>query len=290
MGFKFQPREEGAGAGVRRIALEQVEAALAEAKDLSDPDETIHSLRKRCKKLRGLLRLIKPRFKHFAQENAAVREAANGLAGNRDAAVMIKTLESLREDDINLPISAVRALLQANNEASGEQGDPETLADEFSTRFGDLRERIPNWSVRGHGFDSLAEGLHDNYRRMRQGMEAAADSDDPVQFHEWRKAAKYFWHHLSLLSACAPAMTKPYRAGVAELETTLGNHHDLTVLEDFVGGLSDPSVPSILITIRQRRDHLGQEAIALGRQLGAEKPDALVGRLGQYWALAKKGH
>ncbi|WP_172123544.1 MULTISPECIES: CHAD domain-containing protein [unclassified Devosia] len=290
MGFKFQPQDEGSGVGVRRIALEQVEAALAEAKDLSNPDETIHSLRRRCKKLRGLLRLIKPNFKHFAEENAAIREAATGLAGNRDAAVMIKTLEGLREEDVNLPITAVRAMLGANIEAAAEQGDPDTLVQQFSERFEALQERIPHWKVRGHGFDSLADGLHDNYRRMRQEMDAAEASEDPNEFHEWRKAAKYFWHHLSLLSACAPAITKPYRAAVAELETTLGNHHDLTVLDEFVGGLSDPSVPSIQITIRQKRDHLGQQAIGLGRQLSAEKPDALVGRLGQYWALAKKGH
>lgn len=290
MSFKFHPDRESAAAGVRRIALEQVQAALSEAKDASASEHTIHSLRRRCKKLRGLLRLIKPEFKHFTEENGHLRNAAAGLAGSRDAAVMIKTLESLREDDTNLPIKAVRNVLIANNEATGQNGDTGSLLGEFNKNFEALQDRIPDWKFRGKGFDSLAGGLAENYRRMRRGVDIAQASDDPVEFHEWRKAAKYFWHHLSLLGACAPAMTQPYRAGVADLEQSLGSHHDLTVLDDFISGLSDPSVPSIQITLRQKRDRLGQEAIALGHQLAAEKPDALVFRLGQYWSLAKHGH
>jgi hypothetical protein len=84
-------------------------------------------------------------------------------------------------------------------------------------------------------------------------------------------------------------MTRPYREGVAELEQTLGSHHDLAVLDDFISKLSDASVPSIQITLRQKRGRLGEKAIALGHQLGAEKPDASVHRLNQYWSLAKQG-
>jgi CHAD domain-containing protein len=289
LSFKFHPSQEGAAVGVRRIALEQVQAALSEAKDPTASEHTIHSLRRRCKKLRGLLRLIKPEFKRFSEENGHLRNAAADLAGSRDAAVMIKTLESLRDDDSNLPIKAVRKLLIANNEAAARKGDPRSLLAEFSKSFEALQDRIPDWKVRGHGFDSLAEGLGENYRRMRQGVHAAQDSNDPVEFHEWRKAAKYFWHHLSLLGDCAPVMTRPYREGVAELEQTLGSQHDLAVLDDFISKLSDASVPSIQITLRQKRDRLGEKAIALGHQLGAEKPDALVHRLDQYWSLAKQG-
>jgi CHAD domain-containing protein len=289
LSFKFHPNEESAGAGVRRIALEQVEAALSEAKAPTASEDTIHSLRRRCKKLRGLLRLIKPQFKHFADENGQLRSAAAGLAGSRDAAVMIKTLESLREEDNNLPIKAVRKQLVANNEAAARRGSAQSMLAEFNKSFEALQTRIPDWKVRGHGFDCLADGLGENYRRMRQGIDAAQDSNDPVEFHEWRKAAKYFWHHLSLLSDCAPAMTHPYRAGVAELEQSLGSHHDLAVLDDFIGKLSDPSVPSIQITLRQKRDRIGKQAIKLGHQLGAEKPDALVHRIGRYWSLAKEG-
>lgn len=287
MGFKFNPEQEGAASGVRRIALEQVQAALVEAQDLSDPEETVHSLRRRCKKLRGLLRLIKPQFKHFAAENAAVRDAATRLAGSRDAAVMIKTLEGLRQDDANLPISAVRERLRANSEMA-RHNDVEALVTDFGQSFEALAGRIPDWTIRGHGFDSLAEGLHDNYQRLRHGMVAAENSNDPVEFHEWRKAAKYFWHHLSLLSGCAPAVIKPYRDGVAELESTLGEHHDLAVLNEFIGKLDDPSVPSIEMTARQKRDRLGRHALSLGRQLAAEKPGPLVTRFRRYWSLAKQ--
>lgn len=289
MGFKFDPEKEGTEAGVRRIALEQVGAALAQAKVLSDPEETIHSLRRRCKKLRGLLRLIKPNFKRFSDENDILRAAAAGLAGSRDAAVMIKTLGNLRKDDANLPVRAVIKALQSNKGAASPEGNARDLLREFSRQFEALQDRIPGWKLRGRGFDSLADGLQQNYQRMRHGASMAQDSNDPVEFHEWRKAAKYFWHHLSLLGTCAPAITSPYRSAAADLEALLGDHHDLTVLSDFLEGLSDPSVPAIQITLRQKRDRLGRKAIVLGRQLVAEKPGPMVDRFAQYWTLAKQG-
>ncbi|MDB5769992.1 MAG: hypothetical protein JWM42_366, partial [Burkholderia sp.] len=81
---------------VRSIAAEQVDKAVAEAGGPpKDFDATVHQLRRRCKKLRGLLRMVKPHFKNFAAENAAVRDAADLLGGVRDARVMVETLDAL---------------------------------------------------------------------------------------------------------------------------------------------------------------------------------------------------
>jgi hypothetical protein len=49
--------------GVRRIAVDQIDAAIAELDDKAlDVHETVHQIRKRCKKLRGLIRLVRPAF------------------------------------------------------------------------------------------------------------------------------------------------------------------------------------------------------------------------------------
>ena len=72
---------------VRRIARKQVEGALAVLRegDHADP-ETVHELRKHCKKLRALLRLVRPALGDvYAVENAHFRDMAQWLSPLRDA-------------------------------------------------------------------------------------------------------------------------------------------------------------------------------------------------------------
>ncbi|MEZ4569166.1 MAG: hypothetical protein R2849_02320 [Thermomicrobiales bacterium] len=74
MAYRLEP-DEALDVGVRRIATEQVEKALAELDD-SDLDRhaTVHQVRKRCKKIRGLLRLVRPGL-----ENYSTRTSHSGM-------------------------------------------------------------------------------------------------------------------------------------------------------------------------------------------------------------------
>src|SRR3546814_13842801 len=82
---------------MRRIAGEQIEKALAsvEARDRSD---AIHDIRKRCKKLRGLVRLVRPVFDGYAQENAGFRRLADSISAARDSKVMQDNCDRLNRD------------------------------------------------------------------------------------------------------------------------------------------------------------------------------------------------
>ena len=101
--YKFDPRGEPPETAFRAIALDQLDEALS---DLDNPDRdgrsVVHEARRRCKKLRGLLRLVRPVFPEFARENAAIRDAAALLSHLRDAEVLHQTVAELvewRHDD-----------------------------------------------------------------------------------------------------------------------------------------------------------------------------------------------
>ena len=77
MAYRFSVTDRSVQAGVRRIACEQIDKAIAEIENTELPlDETIFQIRKRCKKIRGLLRLVRPSFDGYARENAIFRDAA----------------------------------------------------------------------------------------------------------------------------------------------------------------------------------------------------------------------
>src|SRR5262249_19554178 len=82
---------------VRRIARRQVEGAIDEVRTRNHRDpETVHELRKRCKKVRGLLRLVRPALGDtYAIENAHFRDAARSLSPLRDAHTALVAYDAL---------------------------------------------------------------------------------------------------------------------------------------------------------------------------------------------------
>ncbi|HKN40971.1 MAG TPA: CHAD domain-containing protein [Acidimicrobiia bacterium] len=76
--------------------LRKIVAALTGQAGL-DPDEAAHDARKRAKKLRALLRLVRPELGDdvYRRENRALRDAARRLSPVRDAWVLVETLDGL---------------------------------------------------------------------------------------------------------------------------------------------------------------------------------------------------
>ncbi len=62
MSYRLQ-RSESVIQGVKRIAREQLDKALTDIKNEDmDRHEAVHQVRKRFKKIRGLIRLVRPSF------------------------------------------------------------------------------------------------------------------------------------------------------------------------------------------------------------------------------------
>ncbi|MBU2583490.1 MAG: CHAD domain-containing protein [Alphaproteobacteria bacterium] len=95
MAFRFKQKEDIAE-GFNRIASGQIKRALREWKK---PDRSIavHETRKCIKRLRALLRLVKPALppQVFADENAGLRDIGRLLSVSRDLQVMSETVAEL---------------------------------------------------------------------------------------------------------------------------------------------------------------------------------------------------
>lgn len=287
-------RNKSASKSTRKVAREQIDKAIAEIDDASlDRHEVVHQVRKRCKKLRGLIRLVRPSFDKFQDENAFIRDSARGLSYVRDAQSIIDCLEKLT-DESDQPIDPALCkpvrdeLIRRRGEiAKDEEGLNIKLA-EFRDRMKELRLRVDDWRVEGKGWAAFEGGLKKTYRRGRKAMGEAYADRSPEAFHEWRKRAKYHWYHLRLLRNIWPEMMKVECAAADELGDLLGDDHDLAVLrqtleqtpENFGGR---EKVAELTELIESRRWQLEAEARPLGELLYAEKPKRHVARLRCYW-------
>jgi CHAD domain-containing protein len=275
---------------VRRIATDQVERGLEEL-DGEDPNEGIHQVRKRCKKLRALVRLVRAADEDLYQrENEAFRDTARRASHLRDDAAMVEAYDALAggyEEHVELTsFTPVRDALVARREDAGTDVDEALTA--IRSDLEAARGRIATWELPGDGFEVLAGGLERTYRRSRKRQRDAYAEGSTQAFHEWRKRVKYHRYQVRLLQDAWPAELKARRRELHTLGELLGDDHDLAVLRERLHAEPDEHGGTDLVAaltglLDRRRATLQVRADHLGARLFAEKPGAFVGRVGAYW-------
>lgn len=281
---------------LRRIARRQIDGAIAAIDARGPLDHTVHDLRKHCKKLRGLIRLVRPCFGDYARENAAFRDAADSLAFLRDAAVLLSTYNAVaaaHRGDMRRFARIRKALLARQRETIADRRRVAHCFAAFRAAMVAAGERAGHWQLDENGFGAIAGGLAKTYKRARKGMQAAADDGRPDDFHEWRKRVKYHGYHAHLLEPIWPRDMKAHRKAAERLNDVLGDHHDLAIFADTLrregdafGGGAD--VAAFVDLLHDRQRELAVEAFVIGRRLFAERPQALVARWCAYWTIWHK--
>jgi CHAD domain-containing protein len=287
--YKFDPKGVPVEECFRAIAIDQLDEALADL-DRSDSEgrSVVHEARRRCKKLRGLLRLVRPAFPGFAEENAAIRDAAAMLSHLRDAEVLRHTVSDLGRAHENDAVKRIGERLAAEPQQQAVDGKLQDFHDSLAA----IRARAETWSLTKTGLSAIAPGLRRTYRDDRRGMSIARKDGDPVAFHEWRKANKNHSFHVDLLKRIAPDILDPDLKTIEQLSDLLGWHHDLTVLKTAAEQMPDrfgpvEDVAALHDAIASRRAEIEADAFELARQLLAESPRALVARFTRYWKSAQ---
>lgn len=288
-----KPAEE-----ILRAAREQVGRAVGEIDnaDLS-PADTVHQVRKRCKKIRALARLARGPLEDaslYKPMNAHFRDVARMLSDHRDADVMLSVLDGLAHrvgGSGRTDLTGLReTLADRRRPVPADTHDALSEARLLLVRGRDdlLGENVLEAFSGGRGFDAVSEGLAKTYRRAREAMPTALDTRDSDDLHEWRKRAKYHYYHCKLLRATWPALMKSRQQESKRLADLLGDDHDLAVLADTLRAMDlgrehQPAVEDALQAISRRRAQLQSDAQALGERLFAEKPGQLQSRFQSYW-------
>jgi CHAD domain-containing protein len=293
MTYRFK-RKESVEEGIRRIATEQIDRALYEIDDDAlDRHETVHQLRKRCKKLRALARLVRPAFPDYGRVNAIFRDAARELSYLRDAHVVVETFDHLIERfEATVDAEAFRGVrdkLAEHRDTHGSDGEGiESPIARFRDTMVATRTEIADWTLRTDGGRVVAAGASMTYKRARKAMGMAEDTPSTAVFHEWRKRMKYHWYHARLLKGCWPGLLKPWAREAGRMSDLLGDEHDLAVLHALL--LTDPdrfadkdALQALTALIGRRRAELRARALQLGRFLLFDRPKRLEARVRAYF-------
>jgi CHAD domain-containing protein len=277
-----------AAEALRRAIGEELESAVERLRGAGDADraKAVHEARKHIKKTRAALELARGALDKRAHRSlrAALRDTAQGLAGQRDADVMLETIDGLAEHAAGrLPASTFKELREAVAEralAGGAVADTAAAAEALSAvarQVADLPLEESSWrAVRAAVARTYAAGLAE--------WESLAGDPAGEARHEWRKRVKALWYHHRLLRPVWPAVMDAYIEELDRLGDNLGREHDLDVLEAYLtehgetlGTRADAG--EVVALIGPRRAALREEAAALGRRVYAEPPKAFDRRL-----------
>ncbi|MHC2068405.1 CHAD domain-containing protein [Bremerella sp. T1] len=279
---------------LRRIAREQIDQAIAEIDDKTVPrDEAVHQVRKRCKKIRGLVRLVRPEFeKTYQAENKWYRDIAARLSDVRDAQVLIETYDKLMEryeEEVDRQLFGPirRKLTMRLKELLEDDVQLDEELRDVKAKLEEGRDRIPYWPLDEMEPEAIMAGIDKTYQRGLKAMKKAYKKDDSEQFHEWRKRVKYHWYHMRLIRPIWQREVNARRKEADDLADLLGDDHDLAVLretiqeeaEAFAG--AEATDAFVILTVRRQRE-LRAEAKTLGMRLFAESDEAFAERLESY--------
>jgi CHAD domain len=295
MGFRFRLNEPLEGA-VRRIGIEQIERAEAKLAAGADMGKAVHETRKGLKRIRALLRLIRPGLKDgvYKSENSRFRSIAALLAPSRDGLILGDTLRALERQCAGGPDAAFTAAGKAIAERTQQNREIENEGiTKARLKLAAARKKFQALRLSPDDFSMLEAGLETCFRRARRSFAAAYGTRCDHAFHDWRKGVQTHWRQMALLSHAWPGYFESRVETARTLSQLLGEDHDLFQLTTFIRSLGDDRLSAlqgeaIEDLARKRQEELRRSAAPYGRMLFAEGARGFSRRTAVIWAAAEE--
>jgi CHAD domain-containing protein len=279
----------------RQLALLRLDAAIAIVTQRGAvSDKGIHETRKAIKRVRALLRLLRPAIPAtvFDACKDGLREAARSIADARDAKVVADTLRVLtRQSRISHASVSLRDAGTARAAKAPRQG---TVAQRIAalSYLSEVRDQLAAVALSSNAWSLLGAGVRAIYSRGRRRMPVRERNATTEDLHQWRKDVKAYWHALELFQAANPAKPNADVRDARRLSDILGQDHDLALLESRIvkraGAKRAKAYGVLLKTIVARRVRLQKRARKLGVSLYSGSPKEVERKLRAEWLRSQR--
>jgi CHAD domain-containing protein len=287
MPYRLKPTDADIPCAIRRIAAEQVAVALRALEDEALPlDGRIHAARKAVKKIRALIRLVRPGFAASGDELLQLRHAAAAVTDMRDSSVLCALLDALSRDAglSGTDIEALRRPFQARLDDAREPARLAGAVAGFRQAMQGIGGRIPQWDISGDGFTFVRGGIERTWSKALRAKKEAIADPDPDLLHTLRKRVKDHWYQTRLLGPIWPELMIPRMQAADALGEMLGSIHDLDALVALLPRRS-PSAKRITGVTLTSRETLMHRAVPLAHRLIAGRPKDLSGQWHRWWKV-----
>ena len=297
---------EPAADGVRAVAKDQLDRALGHIDDATSTEgsgrdgaalhDAVHEARKRCKKVRAVLRLVRDDVPDtYDANNTELRDIGRLVSDERDAAAHVEAHDLLVDDlgeEALAPYASVREGLVAYRDGQVLDRIEERLP-EVRARLATVRWNVDGWQLSdGDAVDVLRAGYERTYGRARDRWRDAIDDPTSDGWHEWRKRVKYNRYHTNLLQEAWEDVMELREDLCHDLTDHLGDDNDLwelrrALLDHHRIEVDDEEqltgYVALIDGLRTRKQH---EALRLAARLYGQPVDEHVDMVMAWWQLA----
>lgn len=302
MSFRIDPSKPFAHE-VISAGQELIDGAVTILSEQPDgPHTAVHDARKKFKRLRALYRLVQKDAPEFRdRENARFRDIARSLAGARDAAALVETVDHLIGHSTSQPerqaLSTVHEILGGRRDRIVlEDGDIENHIKAAIAQCSEGREALSQLSL-PEGKDVGAKRVANIWKKQRDkalsALEQCHMEANSEHFHELRKCGQTYWMHLALLRRLWPSAMRAKQNDAKHMVDLLGYEHDLSVLAAFAdretGDFPDAEILARLLgAIISRQQALREESLELAARVFSESADSESGIVRLLWKHRQK--
>ena len=294
MAYRLKSKES-VPEGIKRVVKEELEAGVDQlsGKSRANREEAVHEARKSVKKIRAVLRLMRPELNGaYDAQTRRLRTVGRKLSEFRDAGAIVETFDNLKQKYRNElrkhSVDSIRRRLVKLREEAEKKVE---TGDAFKKLAGNLEEvakDVKTWPLQTDGFPAIGPGLEDAFRRARRAMLRARKDPRPENFHEWRKCVKDHWYHVRLLESLWSDVMRAHEKSLKDLEGWLGEDHNLVVLREKI--VAEPNLHGsqkdtdlVLDLIDKYQKELRDNALSIGKQIYQERPRQFTRRMKHLW-------
>lgn len=267
-------RREDIGAGLARLIADDLAAARRALATDGPAEARIHRARQRLKRVRSVLRVLRPEVGTRATRSIGrLRDAARLLATARDADAVAASARSIKAAQAGESAGFDRVVAYLDYEAR-ETHARAVSTDEAIRLLAAAERDLARLPADIDGTALLERAIDKTFRRGRTARRRAEFSLATPDLHRWRKLVKELWHLVRLARKRLPKRAGGLAARLERLAELLGLDHDHAVLAERLalspGG--DPALLHQLSLIAKERRALEAEAFALGARIYRYKP------------------
>ena len=287
--ISLQPHETLRGGLLRVVDLLIDSVTDSPSHHSWNAEQDIHEVRTTIKRLRSLLRLMRPVIdpEFFNHENARLRTAAGLLSLARDTEVAretLKTLPVLDQSD-QVAVSSVLSSLESRHNLPNDAG--KTMA-EVRRCLEQTRRNFHRLALVGSEREILASGLGAVYRQGRKRMKVAVKRGQDNGFHRWRIRAKNLYYELQFLESVWPKEFRRLLSHLSKLQDQIGVDHDVAVLRSWLKEKPEAfgnteTVQRVVACLDNRTRKLRRSSVRLGRMIWHEKPRRFAREVARHW-------
>lgn len=290
MSYEFKSDEPVAD-GVRRIVREEVSSAAEKVKatKVDERDLAIHEIRKGVKRVRGLLKLMRPVLGDaYEQEATAWRDIGKRLSALRDAGAMMGAFDELRASCPPRLYTPIRRRLSENKREKAQ--DATEILAKVAAGLKRAEARLKSWRLEEEGFHAIGPGLKRTYRGGLRALHKAQQDPSPENLHDLRKRSKEHLFQVRLLQGLWDSKLKRHEKLVGRLEEMLGSRQNLTVLKTKIlenpEGLGKPEdVEKFLKVVDEMEKDLTDRALKLAARVYDDRSGTWEKRVKQLWGV-----